>query len=54
VLERHAYSGATAAAGPFSETEETWLLDDAGRLVISLTERTEVEAKTIMLTYRRK
>jgi hypothetical protein len=54
VLERHHYSGATAASGPFTETEEVCLLDAAGRLVITVTERKASGPKTLRLTYRRK
>jgi hypothetical protein len=54
VIATASYSGLTRESGPYTEREEVWSLDDEGRLVIVVTERSSTAARpTLTLMYRR-
>ena len=54
VLDTGSYSGPTREAGPYTERTEVWQLNDAGRLVLSVTSRgSGVDATSQTLTYRK-
>ena len=54
VIETGSYSGPTRDAGPYTEHTEVWQLDDAGILILSVTDRgSGIESKTKTLTYRK-
>jgi hypothetical protein len=54
VIQTGNYSGPTPESGPYAEREEVWSLDEQGRLLITVTDRTsDAPPKTTNLTYRR-
>lgn len=55
IIMHGSYSGPTRDAGPYHEREEEWSMDEAGRLLIVVTERESgVEPKTMQHTYQRR
>jgi hypothetical protein len=53
-IETGRYSGADRDSGPYTERSEVWWLDDQGRLLITVVDRSSAsEAATRTLTYSR-
>ena len=54
LIETGRYTGPTRDSGPFTEHDEEWWLDDQGRLrIIAVDRRSDAEAVTHTLAYRR-
>jgi hypothetical protein len=54
VMDTGSYAGSSREAGPYTERTETWQLDDAGLLTVTIVDRrTGGEPTTSRATYRR-
>ena len=54
VMDTGSYAGSSRDAGPFTERTETWQLDDAGLLIVTVTERRSgIESASEVAVYQR-
>jgi hypothetical protein len=54
VMDTGSYAGSSREAGPYTERTETWQLDDAGLLTMTIVDRrSDTDSTTSTATYRR-